>query len=53
LLSGLFSQVGGKVPVNERESEGEVDREQTFSILALTRFLAHVVDSVFCEAQKA
>lgn len=48
-----FSQAGGRGPLNEGKSKVADDRQQKFSIIASSRFLAHVVDRVFCEAQKA
>lgn len=48
-----FSQAGGSGPRNEEKSKVAADRQQKFSIIALSRFLAHVADSMFCEAQKA
>lgn len=48
-----FFQAGGCGPLNEGKSKVSDDRQQKFSIIFSSRFRAHVVDRVFCEAQKA
>jgi hypothetical protein len=53
LQRDLLYQAGRDRPLNERKGKVADDRQQKFSILASSRFLAHVIDWVFWEAQKS
>lgn len=53
LFWGSISQTGGNGPLSKSKSKVADDRQQKFSIIASSRFLAHVIDWVFCETQKA
>lgn len=53
LFWGSLSRAGGNGLLNKSKGKVADDRQQKFSIIASSRFLAHVIDWVFWEAQKA